>query len=98
MSSAPNLEDQVSVFRSPSDRVAQLTEQSRAEQKLTADNQPARSLLASSPAGTHGNIFVQCQDFCFFSSFVVPPLIKGRGWAFFVIGVPLLHLFHPRSH
>jgi hypothetical protein len=34
----------------------------------------------------------------FSSSFVVPPLIKGIGWAFFVIGVPLLHLFHPRSH
>jgi hypothetical protein len=28
----------------------------------------------------------------FFSSFVVPPLIKGRGWAFFIIGVSLLHL------
>jgi hypothetical protein len=40
--------------------------QSRAVQSLTAGNQPARSLLASSPAGTHGHIFVQCQDFCFF--------------------------------
>jgi hypothetical protein len=38
----------------------------RAEQKLTAGNQPARSLLASIPAGTHGHVFVQCQDFCFF--------------------------------
>jgi hypothetical protein len=40
-------------------------EQSRAEHWLTAGNQPARPLLASSPAGTHGHIFVQCQDFCF---------------------------------
>jgi hypothetical protein len=30
-----------------------------------------------------------------FSSFVVPPLIKGRGWVFFIIGVPLLHLIPP---
>jgi hypothetical protein len=30
----------------------------------------------------------------FFSSFFVPPLIKGRGWAFFVFGVPLLHLLY----
>jgi hypothetical protein len=32
-------------------------EQSRAEQKLTAGNQPARSLLASGPGGTSGHIF-----------------------------------------
>jgi hypothetical protein len=67
--------------------------QSRAEQKLTTGNQPARSLLESSPAGTHGHIFVQCQDFCFFFSFDVPPLIKRKGLDFFIIGVPLLHLF-----
>jgi hypothetical protein len=36
------------------------------KQKLTAGNQLARSLLASGPAGTHGHIFVQCQDLCFF--------------------------------
>jgi hypothetical protein len=40
-------------------------EQSRAEQKLTAGNQPASSILAPGPAGTHGHIFVQCQDLCF---------------------------------
>jgi hypothetical protein len=37
------------------------------KQKLTAGNQPARSLLASGPAGTHGHIFFQCQELCFFS-------------------------------
>jgi hypothetical protein len=35
------------------------------KQKLTAGNQPARSHLASGPAGTHGHIFFQCQDFFF---------------------------------
>jgi hypothetical protein len=35
------------------------------KQKLTAGNEPARSHLASGPAGTHGHIFVQCQDLCF---------------------------------
>jgi hypothetical protein len=70
-------------------------EQSRAEQQLTAGNQPARSLLASNPAGTHGHIVVSVKTFVF-SSFFVPPLIKGRGWAFFfIIGVPLLHLIPP---
>jgi hypothetical protein len=28
----------------------------------------------------------------FFPSFVVPPLIKKRGWTFFIIGVTLLHV------
>jgi hypothetical protein len=67
----------------------------RAEQKLTAGNQPARSLLASSPTGTHGHIFVQCKDF-FIPSFVVPPWIKREGLGFFIIGVPLLHLIPPK--
>jgi hypothetical protein len=35
------------------------------QQKLTAGNQSARSILAPGPAGTHGHIFVQCQDLCF---------------------------------
>jgi hypothetical protein len=35
------------------------------KQKLAAGNQPARSILAPGPAGTHGHIFVQCQDLCF---------------------------------
>jgi hypothetical protein len=30
------------------------------KQKLTAGNKPARSHLASGPAGTHDHIFVQC--------------------------------------
>jgi hypothetical protein len=37
------------------------------KQKLTAGKQPARSHLASGPAGTHGQIFVKCQHLCFFS-------------------------------
>jgi hypothetical protein len=40
--------------------------------------------MASSPAGTHGHIFVQCQDFCCFFSFVVPPLIKRGELDFFL--------------
>jgi hypothetical protein len=33
----------------------------------------------------------------FFSSFVVPPLIKREGLGFFIIGVPLLHLIPPEG-
>jgi hypothetical protein len=65
------------------------TVQSRTEQRLTAGNQPARSLLASSPAGTHGHIFVQCQDFFFFRCSFFD---KKGGVGLFIIGVPLLHL------
>jgi hypothetical protein len=36
------------------------------KQKLTAGNQPARSHLASGPAGNHGHIFVQCQGLFYF--------------------------------
>jgi hypothetical protein len=35
------------------------------------------------------------KTFVFFSSFVVPPLIKREGLDCFIIGVPLLHLFPP---
>jgi hypothetical protein len=49
------------------------TNRCRAEQKLTADNQPARSLLASGPAGTHGHIFFFSLDLCLFSLFIGPP-------------------------
>jgi hypothetical protein len=62
------------------------------EQNRAAGNQPARSLLASIPAGTHGHIIVQCQDLFFSPSFVVPPLIKREGLDFLIISVPLLHL------
>jgi hypothetical protein len=61
-------------------------EQSRAEQKLTAGNQPARSLLPSGPSGTRGHIFVGCRDLCAFFS---PSLIllndkeEGVGLFFF---------------
>jgi hypothetical protein len=46
-------------------------EQSRAEQKLTAGNQPARSLLASGPGGTRGHIFISCITITFFFLFLV---------------------------
>jgi hypothetical protein len=32
------------------------------KQKITTGNQLVRSHLESGPAGTHGHIFVQCQD------------------------------------
>jgi hypothetical protein len=54
-----NLEGQVPVFRSPRNR-------SRSRSLLPATSRPARSHLASGLAGTHGHIFVQCQDVCFF--------------------------------
>jgi hypothetical protein len=55
----------------------------RAEQKLTADRQPVRSLLASGPAGTHGHIFFFSLDLCFFSlSSLVLLNDKRSGWSF----------------
>jgi hypothetical protein len=54
-------------------------EQSRAEQKLTAGNQPARSLLTSGPGGTRGHIFVGCRDhYGVFFSCGAPSLTSGR--------------------
>jgi hypothetical protein len=41
-----------------------------AEQKLTAGNQLAQSLLTSGSAGTHGHILVVSRPFVFFSFFV----------------------------
>jgi hypothetical protein len=61
-----------------------IAEKSRAEQWLNAGSQAARSLLASSPSGTHGHIFVP--------SLAVPHMIKREGLNFFIIAVPLLHL------
>jgi hypothetical protein len=48
------------------------------KQKLTAGNQPARSHLASGPAGTHGHIFVQCQDLCFVLFFLLLILLNNK--------------------
>jgi hypothetical protein len=53
------------------------------KQKLTAGNQPARSYLASGPAGTHGHIFVQCQDLCFFFSLILH-IDKGGVGLFYI--------------
>jgi hypothetical protein len=47
------------------------------KQKLTADNRPARSLLASGPAGTRGLIFIQSQDLRF--SFLLLILLIDTG-------------------
>jgi hypothetical protein len=49
------------------------------KQKLTAGNQPARSHLASGPAGTHGHIFVQCQYLCFGLFFLSSILLIDKG-------------------
>jgi hypothetical protein len=41
-------------------------------------------------------IYLFSVETCVFSSFVVPPSIRGRGWVFFfIIGAPLLHLIPP---
>jgi hypothetical protein len=68
------------------------------QQKLTAGNQPARSFLASNPAGTHAHRSVQCQDFCVFS-LLFSPLVKGGGWSFLYRLVFTYHtLFHLSLH
>jgi hypothetical protein len=71
---SPSLEDQVPKFISPINRMALFlaSYHSQKKQKFTAGKQPARSYLASGPAGTHGHIFVQCQDLCFVFPFVDP--------------------------
>jgi hypothetical protein len=59
--------------------------QQQQQQKLTAGNQPARSILAPGPAGTHGHIFVQCQDLCFlFFSLSLILLIDKEGLVFYI--------------
>jgi hypothetical protein len=65
-------------------RILQL-EQSRAEQKLTAGNQPARSLLASGLGGTRGHIFVGCRDHYGFFSCGTPSLTRGRVWLLYML-------------
>jgi hypothetical protein len=57
------------------------------KQKLTAGNQPARSILAPGPVGTHGHIFVQCQDLCFVLFFLSLILLIDKG------GVGLLYIY-----
>jgi hypothetical protein len=55
------------------------------KQKLTAGKQPARSILAPGPPGTHGHIFVHCQDLCFvlFSPSLIL-LIDKEGLVFYI--------------
>jgi hypothetical protein len=67
-----NEDSSVSVFGSLLLGEYPATELTRKKQKLTVGNQPVRSFLASSPAGTHGHRSVQYQDLCVFP-FVVPP-------------------------
>jgi hypothetical protein len=77
-------------FRTPNSN--SLIPRDKQKQKLTAGNQPASSLLASGPAGTHGHIFVQSQDLClFFLSFVL--LIDKKG-----VGLQTLVIYNPGSH
>jgi hypothetical protein len=68
------------------------------KQKLAAGNQPARSLLASGPAGTHGHIFVQCQDLCFFFLSLILLIDKGRIGRFCIYRLVFTYytLFHLR--
>jgi hypothetical protein len=69
------------------------------KQKLTSGNQPARSFLASSPAGTHGHISVQCQDLCVFLSLFLP-IVKGGVGPFLLYRLVFTYhtLFHLRLH
>jgi hypothetical protein len=70
-------------------------QQQQQQQKLTAGNQPARSLMASCPSGTHGHIFVQCQDLCFF--FLSLILIVDNGGVGFFINIDWCSLTTPYS-
>jgi hypothetical protein len=54
-------------------------QQQQQQQKLTAGNQPARSILAPGPARTHGHIFVQCQDLCFVLFLLSLILLTDKG-------------------
>jgi hypothetical protein len=57
------------------------------KQKLTAGNQPARSIQVLGPAGTHGHIFVQCQGLCFVLfcfSFRWSSLLTKEGLVFYI--------------
>jgi hypothetical protein len=53
------------------------------KRKLAAANQPACSHLASGPAGTHGHIFVQCQDLGFVLFFLSLTLLIDKGGVVF---------------
>jgi hypothetical protein len=68
------------------------------KQKFTAGNQPARSFLASSPAGTHCHRSVQCQYFVFFPLFL--PIVKGGVGLFLLYRLVFTYhtLFHLRLH
>jgi hypothetical protein len=63
------------------------SQKQKQKQKLAAGKQPARSHLASVPAGTHGHIFVQCQDLCFVLFFLSLILFIDKG------GVGLLYIY-----
>jgi hypothetical protein len=67
------------------------------KQKLTAGNQPARSHLALGPAGTHGHIFVQCQDLCFFFLSLIILIDKGGAGLFICIYIGWCSLTTPYS-
>jgi hypothetical protein len=65
----------------------QLGSNQKQKQKLTAGKQPARSILAPGPAGTHGHILVQCRDLCFVLFFLSLILLIEKG------GVGLLYIY-----
>jgi hypothetical protein len=60
---------------------------------------PARSILASATAGTHGHIFVQCQDRSF-SPFCWSSLLSKEVLVSFLYRLVFTHytLLHRRSH
>jgi hypothetical protein len=84
------------LFTSDSTVPYSVAEQSRAEQSsslLPAISQHGHSWHRA-PLGPIVIYLFSVKTF--FSSFVVPPLIKSEGLGFFIIGVPLLHLIPPR--
>jgi hypothetical protein len=82
-----NIDYSASVFTSLVSGEYRLTQLSQQKQKLTAGNKPAHAQLASGPAGTHGHIFVQCQDLCFALFFLSLILLIDKG------GVGLLYIY-----
>jgi hypothetical protein len=64
---------------------AAIIRKQKQKQKLTAGNQPARSILAPGPPGIHGHIFVHCQDLCFvLFSLSLILLIDKEGLVFYI--------------
>jgi hypothetical protein len=81
----------VEVFDPASTRVALLSRAEQSSSLLPATSQYGHSWHRA-PLGPMAVYLFSVKTFVFFSSFVVPPLIKSEELDIFITGVPLLHL------